>query len=272
MAGDDGDGGVHESVAANMRAAVVIAMQVGERAAKTWAALARDSQQRATADSRLLAARVESERAAVVASLAVVDRPEWWAAADQQQVADVLETAATWRDQDPVAARAIDTIGREVQDRYGVSVEALQQRVRAGQDHAEAAEALTVADVLDRAAEEHESRAERVNDRSAGGPSEAAATRQLEQEAAAGTAAAADTTRDAGELAYDSAERRAAFAAELEQATGSDPGLIAGRIRSDVNFAHPAEHATSVRGTSSVTRGRPGMAPDRSRHRPSRTR
>lgn len=268
MTNDDADGGVHESVAANMRAAAVMAMQVGERLAKAWTDLARDAERRATTEAGLLAARIEAERTTAVATLTVVDQPDWWERASVQDVAGMVETAATWQDRDPAAARGLETIEREVQERYGLTPEALQQRARAGQDRAEAIQSVVVADALDRAAGERGG-AEVVPD----GPGTVIAPSagpQAERVKAASDHQEGDADRDAGEVLYDSAERRDAFAAALEGTAG--PDMIAGRVRADVNFAHPAEQATAVRGSSSAGRGRGGSAPDRPRQRPARTR
>lgn len=269
MTNDDADGGVHESVAANMRAAAVMAMQVGERLAKAWADLARDAERRVTTEAGLLAARIEAERATAVATLTVVDQPDWWDRASVEEVARMVETAVTWQHLDPAAARALETIEREVQDRYGLPAEAVQQRARAGQDRAEAIETAAAADALDRAAAGEQGLTDTVED----GPGRAAVPStgsQAERVRVAGEHQQSDADRPAGEVLYDSAERRDAFAAALEGSAEAD--LIAGRVRADVNFAHPAEQATTVRGSNSAGRGRGGAASDRPRQRPARTR
>lgn len=64
----------------------------------------------------------------------VVERPEWWDRADIRQIAGMDETAQQWRQFDPRAQAAADTIAREVKDRYGVDVDNLgadPQAVRA---------------------------------------------------------------------------------------------------------------------------------------------
>ena len=268
MTNDDADGGVHESVAANMRAGAVMAMQVGERLAKAWQTW---HATRAARHDRIgaLAARIEAERTTAVATLTVVDQPEWWDRASVEEVAGMVETAATWQDHDPAAARGLETIEREVQDRYGLTATALQQRARAGQDRAEAIETVAAADALDRAAAGERALPSTVGD-GPGGLAVPSTGSQAERVQVAGEHQQGEADRGAGEVLYDSAERRDAFAAALEGSAEAD--LIAGRVRADVNFAHPAEQATAVRGTSSTGRGRGGTAPDRPRQRPARTR
>lgn len=269
MTNDDADGGVHESIAANMRAAAMVAMQVGERLAKTWTDLAREAEQWSAAEAALLAARLEAERTAAIASLTVVDRPEWWDRASVEEVAGMVETATTWRDRDPAAARALTVIDRQVQDRYGLPAEALQQRARADQDRTEAIQAVATADFLDRAAAGHEVHADPPDARE-GSPEVGLQQRQIEQVQSAVDSSASDVAREAGETAYDSAERRDAFAATLEGSAEAD--LIAGLVRADVNFAYPAQQAVAVRGGGTASRGRAGTVPDRPRQRPARTR
>jgi colicin import membrane protein len=268
MTNDDADGGVRESVAANMRAAAVMAMQVGERLAKAWTDLARDAERRATTEAGLLAARIEAERATVVATLTLVDRPDWWDRASIDEVAGMLETATTWHDRDLAAAHALTVIEREVQDRYGLTAEALQQYVRAGHDRTEAIETIAAAEALDRLTDGEQARADVLDD--ASNTETARATDPSAEQGRPVGDRGGDADREAGDLLHDSAARRDAFAAALEGS--AEPDLIAGRIRADQNFAHPAEQSTPARSSSLTGPGRTGSAPDRPRQRPARTR
>lgn len=268
MTNDEADGGVHESVAANMRAAAVMAMQVGERLAKAWTGLARNAALRATAEAAQIGARIEAERATAVAALTAVERPGWWEHGTAADVAGMVETAATWTDRDPAAARAMVTIEREVQDRYGLTSEALRHRTKAGDDHAEAIEAVTAVDALDRAAA-HQTHALVDGGHLVHGE-EHSMRGAAEQVHAGADSCAATTVREVADAVYDSVERREQFAVALEGS--AEPDQVAGRIRADVNFAHPAEQVAAGRATGSATRGRPGSVPDRPRQRPVRGR
>lgn len=67
---------------------------------------------------RELRARLDAERAYLVRT----ERDSWWTAASVAEIAQAWETAQTWREAEPDAARAADRIRREVRDRYGVDV------------------------------------------------------------------------------------------------------------------------------------------------------
>ena len=260
MANEEPDGGVHDAVAGTGRAAVMVAMQVGQRLAKAWQDLARDVERRATAESALLAARFEAERATAVARLSVTERADWWEHATAQEILEVTETAATWRDLDPAAARAAERIDLEAHARYGVNRDALEQHVRARADRSTAVEAIAAADALDRTP---------ANDRRSQHRDEET---QASADQAAGTSgpAAGSSERERGEIAYDSAARREAFAAALDGTADSD--LIAGRVRADINFAHPAEHDVTGRNAPALSRRQPPPTLDRPHQRPGRAR
>ncbi|MCJ1697871.1 hypothetical protein MT349_18975 [Rathayibacter caricis] len=117
----DGDG-VEDEVGRAARVALTVALQLGDKFARLREDLARDALRTSEAEARSLAARFSAERDVARAQLAVVDRPDWWQRAELQQVADVLQTAQQWKDLDPVAERATQTIAREVHDRFGIDV------------------------------------------------------------------------------------------------------------------------------------------------------
>ncbi len=87
--------------------------------------LARNAQRQSEHEQRQLQARFEGERDVAGARLMVVERPEWWDPADTRQIAGMHETAQQWRQFNPRARAAADTIAREVKDRYGVDVDNL---------------------------------------------------------------------------------------------------------------------------------------------------
>ncbi|PPF18317.1 hypothetical protein [Rathayibacter sp. AY1A7] len=129
------DDEVGQEVGQNVRVALTIAMQMGEKFARLREEMARDAQARSAAQARELSARFDAERGAARASLQVVDRPDWWEKASVQDIAKVAETAQAWKSHDPIAERAAAVVQREVLDRYGVDTAVL--RDAAGQGKSE---------------------------------------------------------------------------------------------------------------------------------------
>ncbi|WP_236553730.1 hypothetical protein [Rathayibacter sp. VKM Ac-2803] len=302
---NDADGGVHEDVDTAMRTALTVAMQLADKMARLREELARDAQRRDTDAARELAARFEAERGVAMSQVDVVNRPEWWNDASVQDIANVTETAESWRGFDPRAEAAMETIGREVQDRYGVDVASLiaDERARAGEERTEAVQLVAEADRLDRAADTRSQDAPNdVQDVAAGLEAqalayEAAAARggdeqgrtpeqlqelasdarnqaQLHRDTPASEPAAADSTADAARAdagnRYDSSERREEFAKSLEG--HATPEQIAVRMRADVDQARPAHEALTSRSTPSRGRGGGGAAGGRTRDRGDRSR
>ena len=66
--------------------------------------------------------RVEPERAAARAELAVVYRTEWWERAGVEDIGRACITARAWGDVDPEAHRADQRIQGEVRARHGVDL------------------------------------------------------------------------------------------------------------------------------------------------------
>jgi hypothetical protein len=129
------DDEVGQEVGQNVRIALTIAMQMGEKFARLREELARDAQARSAAQARELSARFDAERGAARATLQVVDRPDWWEKASIQDISKVAETAQAWKNHDPIAERASAVVQREVFERYGVDTAVL--RDAAGQAKSE---------------------------------------------------------------------------------------------------------------------------------------
>ncbi|MCJ1675653.1 hypothetical protein MT355_20495 [Rathayibacter sp. VKM Ac-2929] len=283
MSEHEADGGVEESMSMAMRTALTVAMQMAEKFSRLREEMARDAERRDSAAARELAARFEAERGAAIAQLAVVDRPDWWENASPANIADVAETAQTWRGFDERAEAASEIIGREVKDRYGVDVNALadQERARAAQERTEATLLVAEADRLDNRAQAVPAQGQTPTDVVAqleaqaaaydaaaqrGGEdgkspdelrelaADARAQAQLHQDAPSSdgaqqpapeaTAARADASNS-----YDSAERRQAFAATLES-NGVSPEDVKARLRADIDQARPARDVLTTPGKS----------------------
>lgn len=128
------DASVEDEVGQALRVGLAVAAQLADKIARAREELARNAQRQSEHEQRQLQARFEGERDVAGARLMVVERPEWWDRADIAQIAGMYETAQQWRQFDPRAQAAADTIAREVKDRYGVDVDNLgvdPQAVRA---------------------------------------------------------------------------------------------------------------------------------------------
>lgn len=237
--------GIGEEFDGQMRVALTVATQMAERFARLREELARNAQARTEQQTKELQVRFDAERNAARASLAPVQQQEWWNTAGVDDIATAYETADAWRTVDPDIARTSDHMREELRGRYGIDVNnldadptavrealaraqqdrsaAAESRGESGKDYAEAASLLTVADQLDRKAEERDrdqERAENTNDEPAEG---------LSREELTGKA---DVTRDDAANAYDSAERRESFAADMEKSS-VDPQLQKVRLVAD---------------------------------------
>ncbi|MEV8241959.1 hypothetical protein AB0O90_17070 [Microbacterium testaceum] len=270
--------GVGETFDDSLRIALTIASQFGERISRLREQLARQREAAALQESRELQARFDAERAAARAQLAVVERPEWWDRASAQDIADVHETATAWREHDDTAATAAEKIRHEVRERYGVDVDnpgadpgavtvALEQaerdraheaeeRRRAGQDLTASQMFLDNAERRDRDADEATQAASSTDD---------PATADRAEREALQAAHEARGDRYDGDVAYDSAERREAFASSLKGSAAEQE--VHGRVLADNgNAKHPREAVTAAAGRSPKARKRAaGVGQERDR-------
>lgn len=125
---------VEDEVGQALRVGLAVAAQLADKFARAREELARNAQCQSEQEQRRLQARFEGERGVAGARLMIVERPEWWDRADIAQIAGMHETAQQWKDFDPRAQAAADTIAREVKARYGIdhaNIAADPQAVRA---------------------------------------------------------------------------------------------------------------------------------------------
>lgn len=263
---DESDG-IDEALDGHMRVLITAAARMGETLARAREEASRRAQADSERAARELTSRFEAERAAAHTEMASVHRGDWWERATPEQIAGAYQTAHSWAQDDPEAARAEERMREELSTRYGIDVdnthadpnavrEAIEraaqspeqsaaEKQRAAAEQAEAARLLTEAD-----------RADHDADRSrAAGDSEAEHhERQDQQSEAEMRQAQADAARAAAQPLYDSAERREATAADLET-KGVSPEAVSARMRSDVSQAQPAtQAAASVRDKSPKAR------------------
>ncbi|NEK96580.1 hypothetical protein GCU67_20775 [Modestobacter muralis] len=115
--------GADEIVGGGLRLAATAAALVGQRIAEARAEAARQAAEADAQQARQMGTRLTAERNAARAQYGVVDRDDWWRTAGASDVADVWQTAQSWRDLDPEANRALDRIRTQVRDRYGVDLD-----------------------------------------------------------------------------------------------------------------------------------------------------
>lgn len=271
--------GIGEAFDGHIRIALSVATQMAERFARLREELARNAQARTEQQTRELQARFDAERNAARASLAPVQQSEWWNHADVSDIATAYETAEAWRTVDEDIARTSDQMREELRSRYGIDVENFgadpaavreaitrveQDRAASAvargesvEDHVQTAALLTVADQIDNQGEEWDRERERdanANDE----PAEGLSREELTAEA--------DVTRDDAAIVYDSAERRASFAADMESA-GVDHGLQKVRLVADrENGTHPNAAVAARPGKQAKARNRtktPGLQRER---------
>ena len=148
--------GTHDALSKDFNALMGIALRVGETLARKRTEakqqqLLAERQRRKELDERF-----EAERAVMHSDLARVNHEQYWDTARPTDVANQYATAVEWEDHDEVARESRATIEREVEQRYGMSVDeytgvdqsstrsgqeerAQNEQVDAERDHAEAA-------------------------------------------------------------------------------------------------------------------------------------
>ena len=215
-----------------------------------------------------MASRLAAEQRTARAELGAVHRSEWWDNATPEQIGRSYQVARAWANEDPEAVRAEQRIRDEVRTRYGIHVDntgadpeavraaveraereranSVTEQDRAQQENAEAQLLMAQADQEDRRADQARAAAEHEPD-----PTErilaAAAAEQSETRAA--------QTHADGATMYDSAERRAGTARELES-KGIDSEVVATRLRADVSQGKPATEAVNGAGKTKVAKAR----------------
>jgi hypothetical protein len=118
---DQGDG-IDDELSSAARVAITVATQMADRLAGAREEAARNLQGRSEHEVKQLQARFGAERDAAVAKVSVVDRPEFWERSSLMEQASMHETAQQWKDLDPRAQAASETIGRELRERYGIDI------------------------------------------------------------------------------------------------------------------------------------------------------
>lgn len=260
--------GIEEAFEGTLRVALTAAARVGEQVARQREAAARQAQAEGESAAAQLAGRLNAEREAARASYAPLHRPDWWDAAQPEDIARAYQTAKAWTDVDPEAVRAEQRIVEEVRSRYGVDLaaqatdpatvrdaldQAEQARADAGSqasaeqdDTLEGAQLLAEADAVDRFAEAQRATQEpdeRTTGTEPSGVDHTPASQPAGADVGATPAEAMALQEEAG-VAYDSADRRAEMADQLDGV--ADQATVEARVLADTSQARPATDATKT--------------------------
>ncbi|MBT2523247.1 hypothetical protein [Arthrobacter sp. ISL-28] len=227
--------GIDEAVDGALRTGLMVASRIGEQLARMRA---EDQRTIAAAEehrARQLQERFDAQRAAARAQLAPVAREDWWDKATPAMIERAHETATAWKTYDPIAAQAAETIGDQVQSRYGIDVN------NTGADERSVSEALARAQQARSEAEKERTKASTARtDEVIAGSAMVGANR--EDQAAGQTQA---------EPAYDSPERRQQLAESLEGK--GDREAVNARLLADKHQGTPATAAVAHKPSLATT-------------------
>lgn len=246
--------GVDEALSNSLRTALMAAGQIGAQLARVRENQLRHAEASSAQAARELQSRLDVERLAARAELAVVNRNEWWDAASADDITGAWQTANAWRMLDPDVERAASRIESEVAARWGLDAretgarpdqvrEQLQrileahaaakdERAQAKRAEAEAIELLLLADGM------RDSRDPEILD-------DVAADEEKED----GLRRQARELNDSAAAHHDSADEYLAIA---------DSEIRDAKMSADKGQAWPASRATSNAGKKARRVSRPG--------------
>lgn len=248
--------GIEDVFEHHLQVAVQGAARMGEMIAYQRAGQARQAEATSVQEARELHARRAAEWQTARADLAATTRAEWWDRATVEDIAHHYQTATAWAPVEAEAGRYRDTMREQLRARYGVDVDgavdeaavarrikdeldrqAEIERTRANQEITEAAALMEHADRVDRAAQEHDDRAQHLE---------------------------ADQLRDDSGAVYDSAERRDALAEELRR-KGVDGKAVGARVTADIGNAKLPAEAVRMKAPRRTSRAAKARTPGRAR-------
>jgi colicin import membrane protein len=229
--------GIEEAIEGISRVGLTVAGRLGEHFARAREQELRRAQAAEEQQARELQARFDAERAAARAQLAPVMDNRWWDTASGRDMERVHETATAWKDHDPTALKAADTIRDQVQGRYGLDVDNL------GADEASVGQALAKAE-RDREQAEQERRAGREENAEAVQLlAEADRDDRDREQDVTDENQRPETLREEAGIKYDSAERRQELAASLEGV--ADREAVQARLSADQDQGTPPSAAVA---------------------------
>jgi colicin import membrane protein len=228
--------GLDEVVETMLRTGLTAAARIGEELARAREKGAREAAAAEDQMGRELMARLEGERAAARAQLAPALDARWWDTAKAEDIVRVHQTATAWKGQDPVARSASDAIREQVQQRYGINVDALGTGADGAAALQEAARAKSQA---------QEERAAETGENSPAGQLLAEAERadKAKRQNVEADNAQPEQLNDEASATYDSAERREALAKGLDHI--ADREAVQARLNADRDQATPPTAAVA---------------------------
>ncbi len=248
--------GLDEVVETMLRTGLTAAGRIGEELARARERSAREAAAGEDQIGRELRARLEGERAAARAQLAPALDARWWDNAKAEDIVRVHQTATAWKGHDPMARSAAGAIREQVQQRYGIDVDALGTGADGAAALNEAARAKTHAQEERTAVAAENIQASQLF------------TEAERADAAQRESVDADNTRpeqltDEAAATYDSAERREALAKSLDHV--GDREAVEARLIADRDQATPPTAAVTLKQGKAVpkarkTSGVPGTA------------
>lgn len=229
--------GIDEALEGMSRVGLTVAGRLGEQLARAREQEMRRAQAAEEQQARELQARFDAERAAARAQLAPVMDNRWWDAASGRDIERVHETATAWKDHDPAARIAAETIKDQVQRRYGLDVDNL------GADETSVATALAKAERDRELSDKERATSREETTRATQLLAEATREDQDRQQATAEENEHPEALRDEAGLKYDSAERREGLASSLEGV--ADKEAVQARLSADQDQATPPSAAVA---------------------------
>jgi len=118
--------GIEEAFEGQLRVGLLIAGRVAEELARQREQSARAAEQQSAQAARDLQERAAAERTAARAVLVPLVRAAWWDRTKPADIETAWQTARQWADVEPDAARAAETIRKQVRARYGIDVDTLE--------------------------------------------------------------------------------------------------------------------------------------------------
>ncbi|TPV48005.1 hypothetical protein FJ661_19780 [Pseudarthrobacter phenanthrenivorans] len=243
--------GLDEVVETMLRTGLTAAARIGEELARAREKSTREAAAAEDQMGRELMARLEGERAAARAQLAPALDARWWDNAKAEDIVRVYQTATAWKGHDPMARSAADAIREQVQERYGIDVDALGTGAGGEAELNEAAQAKTHA-------QEERTAAAGENTPAADLLTEAERADKAQRQNVDAENAQPEHLMGEAIATYDSAERREALAKSLEHI--GDREAVEARLTADRNHATPPSTAVAA-GQSKAPKARKTSTP-----------
>ncbi len=112
--------GMDEVLDGGLRQSLMVASRVAETLARRRQESQRQQEHQAAQSAHEATARLAAERSTARAVLAPVNKDQWWDKAQPNDIATAHAVATSWKEHDPAALAASETIRRQVFTRYGI--------------------------------------------------------------------------------------------------------------------------------------------------------